>query len=88
MPGRQVGAQRVADARVGAGLRAARIDARPGLAIGVGGRPWFRYVLYGPGVSRCWLERDGVRVAAGLRRAVAHAWRRWRAASRWRGGCR
>ena len=42
----------------GAGLSAARIDARPGLAIGVGGSPWLRYVLYGPGVSRCSVNGD------------------------------
>ena len=33
-------------------MRAAWIDARPGLAIGVGGRPGLRYELYGPGVCR------------------------------------
>ena len=33
------------------GLAAALIDARPGLPIGVGGRPRFRRVLYGPGRS-------------------------------------
>ena len=34
-----------------AGFNAARIDARPGLAIGVGGNPFFRYVLYGPSTA-------------------------------------
>ena len=41
---------------LGAGLRAARIDARPGLAIGVGGRPSCMYVFYGVSMFRCSLN--------------------------------
>ena len=35
----------------GAGFSAASIEARPGLAIGVGGSPSWRYVLYGVSIA-------------------------------------
>ena len=49
---------RAALRRVGAGLTAAWIDARPGLAIGVGGRPMCMYVLYGVSSRLTSVERQ------------------------------
>ena len=52
-----------------AGLSAASIDARPGLAIGVGGRPGYRYVLYGVSIDFRLIERQ-VRVLVVEQRGV------------------
>ena len=71
------GAQRAARRRVGAGLSAAWIEARPGLAIGVGGSPVCRYVLYGRVDVVQHAER---RRSGGL--AVEQRWRRSAAACR------